>query len=151
MTGDVLLVDDNVINVHVLAEILKGAGLRARGATSGARALQAIKAQRPDLVLLDVEMPGMDGYEVCRTLKADPATADIPVVFISAHDDPALKTKAYRAGGADYVGKPFEADEVLARVVPHIELARLRHENAALAAERDTLAAELAAARRQEA
>lgn len=144
--GDVLVVDDSVVNVRLLAGILGGAGYRTRVATNGARALDVIRAQAPELVLLDVEMPGMDGYEVCRTLKGDPATRDVPIIFISAHDSPREKVRAFESGGVDYVTKPFEPQEVLARVATHLEVSRLHRETAARKAELEHALAELRAA-----
>jgi len=141
--GDVLVVDDSVVNVRLLAGILGGAGYRTRVATNGARALDVIRAQAPELVLLDVEMPGMDGYEVCRTLKGDPATRDVPIIFISAHDSPREKVRAFESGGVDYVTKPLEPQEVLARVATHLEVSRLHRETAARKAELERALAEL--------
>jgi two-component system sensor histidine kinase/response regulator len=135
LSGDVFLVDDNPVNLRRLAEILKGAGVQVRAATSGARALDAIRAHPPDLVLLDVEMPGKSGYEVCEALAADPATRGLCVVFVSAHDSPFEKTRAFLAGGADYLTKPFDAEEVLARVATQLAVVRLTRENEALKAE----------------
>jgi len=132
MMGDVFLIDDNPVNIRRLAEILKPAGVQVRAATSGARALEAIRAHPPDLILLDVEMPDKNGFEVCEGLAAEPATRSIRVVFISAHDDPMQKTRAFRAGGVDYIAKPFSTEEVLARVATQLALVRLTRENEAL-------------------
>jgi serine/threonine protein kinase len=85
-----------------------------------------MQAEPPDLVMLDIQMPDMDGYEVCRELKADPATRDVPVIFISALDDVTVKVRAFKTGGIDYVTKPFQAEEVLARVESQLQIARLR-------------------------
>jgi len=135
ITGDVFLVDDNLMNIRLLAEILKGAGYQVRAATSGKRAVETIRTHPPELVLLDVNMPEMDGYQVCETLKADPKTRDIPIIFISAHDAPVEKVRAFRAGAVDYVTKPFEAEEVVARVATHLEMSRLQRETASRKAE----------------
>jgi CheY-like chemotaxis protein len=136
MSGEVFLVDDNSSNLSLLAGILRDAGLRVRAANTGKRALAMIRAQRPELVMLDITMPEMDGFEVCRELKADETTRDIPVIFISALDEPLDKVKAFRAGGVDYVTKPFQAEEVVVRVETQLKIWRLQHEtdskNAAL-------------------
>jgi PAS domain S-box-containing protein len=111
-----LLVDDQLDNLRSLSAILKGQGFRVRQAISGEMALETIHSQPPDLILLDIRMPNMDGYEVCATLKADENTRDIPIVFLSALDDTTDKIKAFAVGGADYITKPFQAEEVLTRI-----------------------------------
>ncbi|HOW74041.1 MAG TPA: response regulator [Phycisphaerae bacterium] len=128
MPASILVVDDMVDNVRLLNGLLDARGYEMRSATDGAQALASASAEPPDLILLDIRMPGLDGYEVCRRLKADPATADIPVVFLSAAKEPLDKIEAFAAGGVDYVTKPFEAEEVLARVSTHVALSRLRRE-----------------------
>jgi signal transduction histidine kinase len=132
--ADVLVVDDNPQNLDLLAGLLQGL-YRVRPATSGSRALRAARSFPPDLVLLDLHMPEMDGYEVCRRLKEDPSTREIPVIFISALGEAMDKVRAFGVGGADYVTKPFQADEVLARVEHHLKLARALKELAANNAE----------------
>lgn len=122
----VLIVDDNPNNLRVLSGMLEQAGYRVRPALNGEMALRSIGVILPDIVLLDIRMPEMDGYEVCRRLKADAATRDIPVVFISALQEAEDKVNAFRAGGVDYVVKPFQIEEVLARVRMHLELCRAR-------------------------
>lgn len=124
----ILLVDDLPANLELLSGMLKGRGYETRAALSGAAALQAAKAERPDLILLDIKMPGMDGYEVCGRLKADEATRDIPVIFISALNETFDKVKAFSAGGVDYISTPFQFEEVEARVRTHLELRRQRLE-----------------------
>lgn len=119
----ILVVDDSPNNLRVLAAALSEHGCDARCAKSGAIALKAIEAELPDLILLDVRMPEMDGYEVCQHLKATPRTRDIPVIFISALDAAFDKVKAFNAGGADYITKPFQVEEVIARVRHQLELA----------------------------
>jgi diguanylate cyclase (GGDEF)-like protein len=126
--GDVFVVDDNPNNLALLAGLLRAADYKVRAANDGRRALQMIRTLRPEIVMLDVSMPGMDGYEVCRELKKDESLRDIPVIFISAHDDVLDKVTAFKAGGVDYVTKPFQAEEVLARVETQLGLARLRRE-----------------------
>lgn len=123
-TPGVLVVDDTPANLTLLCGILKERGYRARPVPSGELALQAAAAEPPDLVLLDIGMPGMDGYEVCARLKSDPRLTDTPVIFLTAHTDTANKVRAFAVGGVDYVTKPFQAEEVLARVATHLELRR---------------------------
>ncbi len=124
----ILIVDDNPTNLRLLLEVLETRGHSVLVATSGAKALQVVAQARPDLVLLDVMMPVMDGYEVCRRLKADPATAEIPVVFITANDQADSVVAGFRAGAVDYIPKPFRQEEVLARVQAHIDVHRLTRE-----------------------
>lgn len=116
---DLLIVDDTPQNIDVLGDCLAGLRARIRAATSGEKALELARRQVPDLILLDVMMPGIDGFETCRRLKADPVTAEVPVIFVTArHDDVA---EGFRAGGADYITKPIQADEVRARVHHQLE------------------------------
>jgi DNA-binding response OmpR family regulator len=126
--ADVLVVDDSPALVTLLGGVLRGAGYQVRAATDGGRALALAAAQPPELVLLDLRMPGMDGYEVCRRLKEAPGTAAVPVIVISALEEVDEKLKAFEAGAADYVLKPFEPREVLARVGAHVQLYRLQRE-----------------------
>jgi len=123
--GDILIVDDTAANLKLLSKMLTDSGYRVRAARSGAHALAAVQAAPPDLILLDIVMPEMDGYEVCRHLKEDERTRDIPVLFISALGEVKDKVKAFTAGGVDYVTKPFQAEEVLARVRTHLALRNL--------------------------
>jgi serine phosphatase RsbU (regulator of sigma subunit) len=124
-TADILIVDDNPTNLQLLSETLGERGYRVRAVTSGARALESVAAEPPDLILLDIRMPGMDGFEVCRQLKRDPRMQETPVLFISALDDLADKVSAFSAGGVDYITKPFHVEEVLARTETHLALRRL--------------------------
>jgi diguanylate cyclase (GGDEF)-like protein len=126
--GDVLIVDDNPINLDLLSSMLQKQGYRVRVATNGMRALAAAKSVQPDLVMLDINMPEMDGYEVCRRLKAGELTRDVPVIFISALDEAMDKVKAFQSGGADYVTKPFQFEEVLARIENQLKISRLQRE-----------------------
>ncbi|WP_230874578.1 HD domain-containing phosphohydrolase [Methylomonas sp. LL1] len=126
--GNIVIVDDQPNNLRVLSGILQQAGYKVRPALDGAVALKSIKSSPPDLVLLDIRMPEMDGYEVCRQLKRDEQTRDIPVVFISALQDMEDKLAAFQAGGVDYVSKPFQMEEVLARVRAHLKLYRLQRD-----------------------
>ncbi|WP_319244839.1 response regulator [uncultured Propionivibrio sp.] len=122
----VLIVDDNSDNLVLLQAILEQDGFRVRWAQSGQAALDLVEQEMPDLIMLDVYMPIMDGYEVCRRLKADPRTGDIPVIFVSASDSRVDRVAAFDAGGVDYVGKPFFVDEVLGRARAHANLFRIR-------------------------
>lgn len=124
----VLIVDDNPNNLKVLEQVLRLAGYSVRPALSANMALRAIKARMPDLILLDVRMPEMDGYELCQLLKAEESTRDIPVIFISALQEMDDKVQAFKVGGIDYIVKPFQAEEVLTRVHTHLELAKVRRE-----------------------
>jgi len=124
--GSIVIVDDNPNNLQVLSSMLQQAGYKVRPALSGEIALRAIAASPPDLILLDIRMPGMDGYETCQHLKTDPSTRDIPVIFISALNETEDKLAAFRAGGVDYVSKPFQTEEVMARVQAHLQLHRMQ-------------------------
>ncbi|MFZ6770940.1 EAL domain-containing protein [Undibacterium sp. Di26W] len=134
-----LVVDDVPENIHELLEALKGS-YRIMVANSGAKAIEMVAgATPPDLVLLDIMMPGMDGYEVCRRIKATAAGNRIPVIFVTIFDTKQQKLKGFDVGGADYITKPFDIDEVYARVRTHLELARLRHFLEQLVAQRTAL------------
>lgn len=126
--GEILIVDDSRINAGVLSAILRERGHEIRLATDGASALEAARKSPPELVLLDIRLPGIDGYEVCRRLRTDDATRDVPVVFVSALEDGGDKEKAFAAGGSDYVLKPFQPAEVVARVENQLKLFRLQRE-----------------------
>lgn len=124
----VLLVDDNPQNLKVLYETLKDKGYRLLIANEGEKALDLAQRHQPEVVLLDIMMPDMDGYEVCERLKADPTAADCAVVFLSALDDLQAKVKGFSLGGADYISKPFQSQEVIARVKTHASVIRLERE-----------------------
>ncbi|BES72141.1 hypothetical protein RE428_31590 [Marinobacter nanhaiticus D15-8W] len=124
----VLLVDDNAQNLKVLYETLKDRGYRLLIANEGEKALTLAERHQPEVVLLDIMMPGMDGYEVCQRLKASPETADGAVVFLSALDDVDAKVKGFSLGGADYISKPFQAQEVIARVATHARVIQLERQ-----------------------
>lgn len=113
---EILVVDDTVENIKLLTQLLDAEGYRVKGAASGSAALRICRKKQPDLILLDIMMPGMDGYEVCSQLKADPLTAGIPIIFLSALDNVQDKVRAFQVGGVDYIQKPFEVMEVIARV-----------------------------------
>lgn len=124
----ILVVDDMPQNLQLLENLLGAEGFQVFALPDGEMAVKAVARDRPDLVLLDIIMPGTDGYEVCTRLKADPALREIPVIFLSALDEPWDKVRAFRAGGVDYITKPFQIDEVLARVRTHLELSRQKRE-----------------------
>ena len=139
----ILVVDDTIANVRLLSTMLGDRGYRVRKATSGKMALNGVKIARPDLILLDITMPEMNGYEVCRHLKSDPETQSIPVIFISALGEATDKVEAFATGGVDYITKPFHLDEVLARVETHLKLRQLQKQleekNALLQREQELL------------
>ena len=124
--SDILIVDDTPANLQLLSKILSEQGYRVRPVPSGSMALSAARVEPPDLVLLDIRMPEMDGYTVCERLKADEKTRDTPIIFISALDATQEKVRAFRVGGLDYITKPFQVEEVLARVETHLALRKLQ-------------------------
>ncbi len=124
----VLVVDDNPQNLQVLGPMLEKKGYDVAFATSGEQALEFVAGETPDLVLLDIMMPGMDGYYVCELLKEKKSTASIPVIFLSAKSDTDDIVRGFEAGGVDYVTKPFNSAELLARVKTHLELKNAREE-----------------------
>ena len=124
MRNEILIVDDNPENLRVLSQVLKRAGYDIRTATNGSQALTAIEADEPDLVLLDVHIADMSGFEVCRRVKNDPRFDKLPILFLSTLDDTVTKVQGFESGAVDYITKPFDADEVLARVSTHLTLRR---------------------------
>jgi len=126
--NSVLVVDDAPENLRILDEVLKSGGFIPRPVTSGEFAMEAAICDPPDLVLLDVNMPGMTGWEVCRRFKTNERLRDIPVIFISGLQGAEEKLEAFNAGGVDYVSKPFQEQEVLARVKTHLHLRELQKE-----------------------
>lgn len=118
----ILIVDDNPTNIKVLYEVLEQASFRVLIAKNGESALEKLEAVIPDLILLDVMMPGIDGFETCRRLKANHQTQEIPVIFMTALSEVEHKTKGFNLGAVDYITKPFEQEEVLARVGLHLKL-----------------------------
>jgi len=123
---NILIIDDIPLNLQALGNMLEMAGYEVQVATSGPEALQIAHASpQPDLILLDIMMPGMDGFEVCRRLKADPVLRLIPLIFLSAISMTDQKIEAFRAGAVDYITKPFHREEVLARVQAHLQLATI--------------------------
>jgi two-component system sensor histidine kinase/response regulator len=143
--SDILIVDDTPANLRLLSQMLTERGYKVRAVLSGPQALMAAQAAPPDLILLDIRMPEMDGYEVCQRLKTGEQTRDIPVLFISALSETEDKIKAFTAGGVDYITKPFQIKEVLARVETHLALRNLHRQlqaaNAELARQIDELRA----------
>ncbi len=129
MNSRILVVDDTPANIQAVAGILKGQGYQLTVATSGHQALELLERSRPDLVLLDVVMPEMDGFETCRRLKASTAWREIPVIFLTARSEVEDIVKGFEVGAVDYVAKPFNAAELLARVNTHLALDRLNREN----------------------
>ncbi len=128
--ADILVVDDTPANLQLLSGMLKERGYRVRPAPSGTLALQAARSEVPDLILLDINMPDLSGYDVAREIKSDERLRDIPIIFISALNETDDKVRAFEAGGVDYVTKPFQFAEVQARVSTHLSLARLQAERA---------------------
>jgi putative two-component system response regulator len=122
----VMVVDDTPENLRLIESMLNEKGYQVFALPSGDLALKAAKKNPPDLILLDVMMPGMDGFEVCAKLKADPKLADVPVIFLSALSETADKVKAFHSGGVDYITKPFQFEEVDARVTTHLNLRSLQ-------------------------
>ena len=148
--ASILAVDDTPANLHVLTGMLKERGYKVRPVPSGPLALAAAKKSPPDLILLDINMPDMNGYEVCKLLKADPALRGIPVIFISALNESLDKVNAFATGGVDYLTKPFQMEELHARVETHLKIRRLQVEleatNSRLARVNARMSQDLAAA-----
>jgi two-component system sensor histidine kinase/response regulator len=124
--SNILIVDDTPENLTILARMLTEQGYFVRPAINGQVALQAVRKDQPDLILLDIVMSGMDGYEVCRQLKTDEHTRDIPVLFMSALDETLDKVRAFEVGGVDYITKPFHPEEVIARIETHLTMRNLQ-------------------------
>ena len=124
----IMLVDDFPSTLMVLEKMLKHANYQVRSFSSGKLALDAAEDVKPDLILLDIQMPEMDGYEVCAQLKANPRLASIPVLFLSAADEPMDKVKAFNRGAADYLTKPYHPGEILSRVGVYLQVQRLQEQ-----------------------
>lgn len=133
--GTILIVDDIPENLKVLSKTLKQEGYEVRAVTSGSMALRVVRNATPDIILLDIKMPEMDGYEVCRVLKSEPQTTHIPIIFLSALDEVVDKVTAFAVGGVDYITKPFQFQEVLARVNNQLQLQAAKAEVQRLNAE----------------
>ncbi len=125
---EILVVDDHSENLKTLSAVLNRDKYKVRLAQSGPQALRSVKTKPPNLILLDIRMPEMDGYEVCRRLKQDKISREIPIIFISALDEPMNKVKAFEVGGVDYIEKPFNSEEVIARINTHLKLLQLQKE-----------------------
>lgn len=123
----ILVVDDTPASLKLLTDIMKAEGYEVRSAITGELALNAAMSNPPDLILLDIRMPEIDGFEVCRRLKATPLTQDVPVIFVSAASETDEKVQGFQLGAVDYVTKPYQRDELLSRVRAHLELHQLRH------------------------
>ena len=124
----ILVIDDNTTNLNILLDYLNELSYRVLIAPSGEQALQRLQYARPDVILLDIMMPGIDGFETCRRLKADDATKDIPVIFMTALTETVDKVRGFSVGGVDYITKPFQHEEVLARVKTHLTIRKLQQE-----------------------
>ncbi|MEG4811226.1 EAL domain-containing protein [Microcoleus sp. F8-D3] len=124
--GNILIVDDLPDNLRLLRDTLREEGYKVRSAITGAMALRAAQSPSTELILLDIKLPDIDGYEVCRQLKSDERTADIPIIFLSALNETFNKVQGLTAGGVDYIAKPFQVEEVLARVETHLTIRRLQ-------------------------
>jgi two-component system, sensor histidine kinase and response regulator len=124
--GNILIVDDTPDNLRLLSSALTDRGYKVRSVINGAMALMGAQAAPPDLIMLDIKMPDLDGYEVCQRLKENPQTREIPVIFISALDEVFDKVKAFTSGGVDYIHKPFHVEEVLARIENQLTVRRLQ-------------------------
>lgn len=143
--ASILIVDDMPDNLRLLSRMLTDRGYQVRPMLNGAQALVSAQTQPPDLILLDIMMPIMNGFEVCEQLKADPRTSEIPILFISALDDAENKVRAFETGGVDYVTKPFRVEEVVARVQTHLKMREMQQQLRQEIVERDGLIADLQA------
>lgn len=126
--GNILIVDDKIENLKILTKVLNKHGYKVRSVTNGKMALRTIHNHPPDVIFLDIKMPEMDGYEVCEALKADENTSEIPVIFLSALDEPLEKVKAFKVGGVDYITKPFQAEELIARIQTQLTIQQQKHQ-----------------------
>lgn len=126
--GNILIVDDLPENLRFLTEILTKNGYIVRCVTNGSMALRTVRHNPPDVLLLDIKMPDMDGYQVCEALKSDENTSEIPIIFLSALDQVFDKVKAFKVGGVDYISKPFEPEEVLVRLETHLTIGRQKRQ-----------------------
>ena len=124
----ILIVDDDPASVNVLIKYLQSAGFRTLAAPGGERALRQLKLAQPDLILLDVLMPGIDGFETCCRLKEQEAFRDIPVIFMTALSDTVDKVKGFEVGAVDYITKPLQHEEVLARINAHLTIRKLQQQ-----------------------
>jgi PleD family two-component response regulator len=123
-----LIVDDNPVNIQVLGNMLEDAGYRTAATLSGNDALTFIGDEKPDLILLDIMMPEIDGFQICKKIKENESTNDIPVIFLTAKNDTESIVRGFEVGGVDYVSKPYHSAELLARIKTHLELKHAREE-----------------------
>jgi DNA-binding response OmpR family regulator len=144
-----IVVDDVPANLHVLRQILEPEGFRILVATSGGGALNIARKASPNLVLLDVMMPELDGFDTCRLLHGIPGLENMPVIFITALNEPEAVVKGFQSGGVDYIVKPFQKDEVLARTRTHLKLSQLHNRLSRRNRDLERLAAELLAKQRE--
>jgi len=126
--GNILIVDDVLENLRLLSEILHQHGYKVRSVTNGSMALRTVQTKPPQLILLDIQMQGMNGYEVCDRLKSDPDTREIPVIFLSAVDELFNKVKAFEVGASDFITKPFQVEEVLVRIENQLTIQRQKEQ-----------------------
>ncbi len=146
--GDILIVDDQPANLALLSQVLTRSDYQVRTVTDGEHAIAEALERRPDCILLDINLSGMDGLRTCEVLRATPTLHDVPVLFLTAHDDLAHKLGSFRVGGSDYITKPFQLEEVMARVHHQVRLAHLERELRARNEELAKVNAELLAAAR---
>lgn len=126
--GDILVVEDLITNLKYIVQILKNAGYQVRSAIDGELALESVQEKNPDLIIMDIALPGIDGIEVCTQLKSNPETREIPIIFLSAYDKSEMKVEAFKAGGIDYITKPVEFAELLVRINTHLKVNQLQKE-----------------------
>jgi DNA-binding response OmpR family regulator len=124
--GEVLIVEDTPASLKLLSDLLTEAGYYVRQAPNGELALWSAQSRPPELILLDIRMPGIDGFEVCRRLKATPELSQVPVIFLSAQHDTDDKVRGFELGAVDFIAKPFQAEEILARTDAHVKLGARR-------------------------
>lgn len=137
MKETVLIIDDTPANLQVLVSFLSSMGFRTLIAEDGKDALEQVTRSKPDIILLDIMMPGLDGYETCRRIKSDPDAKDIPILFMTALSDISSKLKGFEAGAVDYIIKPIQKEEVIARVTTHLTILRQRRELQSMVEQRD--------------
>jgi len=137
--GCLLVIDDQEVNIQVVGAVLGKLGFEILPATSGPQALKRLSSRRPDLILLDLLMPDMDGFELCRQIRQNPQWAEIPIIFVSSADDKELIVRAFESGGVDYITKPFNHAELISRVRTHVALKAARDELKQLAEDKDEL------------
>ncbi|MDJ0840939.1 MAG: adenylate/guanylate cyclase domain-containing protein [Acidobacteriota bacterium] len=135
-SASIVVIDDTPLNLKLLAELLKRKGYHVRPCSTGLEGLKAVRDELPDLVLLDIGLPDKDGYAICEELKADAATREVPVIFISALSEALDKVRAFAVGGVDFISKPFQGQEVLVRIKAHLELYLLKRDLERRVAER---------------